>query len=67
MTGRVVRDGDYLSASGAAEILHVSPKTVTRWAQEGRLEYTKTLGGHRRFSREYIEGLADNLTQKVTA
>ena len=39
----------YLLAAEVARLLHVSPKTVTRWAKEGRLPHTRTLGGHRRF------------------
>ena len=33
--------------SQAAELLGVSPDTVRRWADEGRLKTTKTDGGHR--------------------
>ena len=51
----------YLLTSEAAEILQVSPKTVTRWAKEGRLPFTRTLGGHRRYPEaELRELLADN-------
>ena len=39
----------WLTASQAARRLHVSPKTVTRWANQGRLEHRRTLGGHRRY------------------
>ena len=28
---------------------HVDPKTVTRWAKEGKLTARRTLGGHRRY------------------
>jgi excisionase family DNA binding protein len=56
-TGSSLRDR-YLRASEAAIILHVSPKTVSRWAREGKLGHVVTLGGHRRFYREEIERLA---------
>jgi excisionase family DNA binding protein len=49
----------YLRASEAASILHVSPKTVSRWAREGKLGHVVTLGGHRRFYRVEIERLAE--------
>jgi excisionase family DNA binding protein len=32
-----------------ARLFRVSPKTVTRWAQLGKLPAMRTLGGHRRF------------------
>ena len=35
----------------------VSPTTLRRWADEGRLPYTTTAGGHRRFDRAAIEQL----------
>ena len=45
----------YLTASQAAAILQVSPKTVSRWAAEGKIRHILTLGGHRRFPRQEIE------------
>jgi excisionase family DNA binding protein len=35
----------------------VDPKTVTRWAQEGKLSAIRTLGGHRRFRAEEVYAL----------
>ena len=52
----------YLKASEAAILLHVSPKTVSRWAREGKLGHVVTLGGHRRFYRQEIERWADKAT-----
>jgi excisionase family DNA binding protein len=49
--------GAYLSRSGVALLLGVSPNTVTRWAREGRLPSQLTLGGHHRFERSVIENL----------
>lgn len=49
---------DYLTVSGVADLFHVSAKTVVRWANEGKLPYVATLGGHRRFPRTHIEALA---------
>jgi len=51
----------YLRASEAASLLHVSPKTVSRWAKEGKIPHFVTLGGHRRFPKNVIEGLAQDL------
>jgi excisionase family DNA binding protein len=53
----------YLKTAEVAEILHVSPKTVTRWAKDGKLPHSRTLGGHRRFPAEAIEQLAKELIQ----
>jgi excisionase family DNA binding protein len=40
----------------------VSPKTVSRWAQEGRLPYLRTLGGHRRYPDAEIRALLEALS-----
>lgn len=55
----------YLKTAEVARILHVSPKTVTRWARDGKLPHSRTLGGHRRFPSDAIEQLAKDLTQEV--
>jgi excisionase family DNA binding protein len=54
-------NGRYLTAQGVADILRVSPKTVSRWAKEGRLPFQKTLGGHRRYPEQRIREIADRL------
>jgi excisionase family DNA binding protein len=54
----------WLTASQAAARLHVSPKTVTRWANQGRLAHRRTLGGHRRFDPELIDALVHALTYR---
>jgi len=51
----------YLRAAEAAALLRVSPKTISRWAREGKLGHVVTLGGHRRFSRSEIEALAERM------
>ena len=38
-----------LSLGDVAELSHVTPQTISRWAQQGRLPSLRTLGGHRRF------------------
>jgi excisionase family DNA binding protein len=40
-----------------ADLLGVSPNTVSRWAREGRLASISTLGGHRRFKADVVEDL----------
>jgi excisionase family DNA binding protein len=49
-----------------ADILHVSPKTVSRWAKEGKLPFLKTLGGHRRYPAVEIRQLAAELQVQPT-
>ncbi len=59
------RDGrTYLTASEAAKLLQVSPKTVSRWAKEGKLPFSFTLGGHRRYPDAELRALVDSLTQR---
>src|SRR4051812_23422820 len=53
----------YLRTSEVADLLHVSPKTVSRWAKEGKLPFLKTLGGHRRYPEADIRQLADELRE----
>lgn len=53
---------DYLRAAEAAAFLNVSPKTVSRWAKEGKVPHIVTLGGHRRFPRKEIEKIARQLS-----
>ena len=60
MTG-VSADPAYLSPGQAARLLGVSPKTVNRWANEGRIPCAVTLGGHRRFRVEVIRAVATTM------
>lgn len=53
----------YLRTSEVANRLQVSPKTIARWAKEGRLPYQATLGGHRRFPASAIDQMMDDLTE----
>jgi excisionase family DNA binding protein len=57
----------YLLTAEVADILHVSPKTVSRWAKEGKLPFMKTLGGHHRYPETEIRELANQLRQEATA
>src|SRR6266511_1840474 len=45
----------YMTATEVAAILHVTPKTVSRCAKEGKLPYMRTLGGHRRFPADALD------------
>jgi excisionase family DNA binding protein len=54
----------WLTGSQAARRLHVSAKTVARWATQGRLAHRRTLGGHRRYDPELIDALVQALTYR---
>lgn len=43
-----------ITTQQAAELLGVTPSTIKRWADEGRIPFTKTRGGHRRFERKEL-------------
>ena len=55
------QQASYLRVGEAAEILQVSPKTVCRWAMDGKLPFQRTLGGHRRYPEQVIRELAASL------
>ena len=46
-----------LTPRDVAERFAVDPKTVTRWAQAGKLPCIRTLGGHRRFKESVVDAL----------
>lgn len=48
---------DLLTPREVAALFRVDPKTVTRWAQEGRLSALRTLGGHRRYRADEVYSL----------
>lgn len=53
-----------LTPGEVAVMFRVDPKTVTRWAQAGKLSAVRTLGGHRRFlESEVMELLGGVPTQ----
>lgn len=55
----------FLRTSEVAMMLQVSPKTISRWAKEGRLPYMATLGGHRRFPEAEIARLTEDLNRSA--
>ena len=57
----------HLHPAEVADLLQVSPKTVARWAKEGKLPFLKTLGGHRRYPAAEIRQLAAELQVQPTA
>jgi predicted DNA-binding transcriptional regulator AlpA len=56
----------FLLPNQVADLLHVTPKTVTRRAKDGRLPHRRTLG-HRRYPEAAIRELLASLTEEVRA
>lgn len=51
-------EGKLLTPGQVAVLFAVDPKTVTRWAQAGKLTAVRALGGHRRFDAAEVLALA---------
>lgn len=49
LDGRTADLEALLTPGEVAALFRVTPKTVTRWAEAGKLRAIRTLGGHRRF------------------
>jgi excisionase family DNA binding protein len=64
-----LHDPDWIPLSQASRVLGVSPATLRRWSDAGRLRVFTTPGGHRRFSRSALERLlpADRLRRPSIA
>jgi len=57
MTHRAVEGEALLTPAEAAQLFRVNPKTVTRWANSGKLTAVRTLGGHRRYRESEVRNL----------
>jgi excisionase family DNA binding protein len=57
MTNRVVETQALLTPAEVAGLFRVDPKTVTRWANSGKLTSLRTLGGHRRYRESEVRNL----------
>jgi len=59
--------GSLLTPGEVAVLFRVDPKTVTRWAQAGKLSTVRTLGGHRRFHEDEVRQLLGEVpSQRIT-
>jgi len=56
---------EYLKPAEAARMLHISPRTIDRWADHGYLPCLVTLGGHRRFPRHAILAVAEKMAERA--
>jgi excisionase family DNA binding protein len=50
-----------LTPGEVAGMFRVDPKTVTRWARDGKLTSIRTLGGHRRYREREVRALLTGL------
>ena len=50
---------DYVAPAEAARILRVSPRTLLRWLQEGRIPHEVSRSGERRLRREEVMRLIE--------
>ena len=65
---RVSPSSLYLSSAEAALLAKVAPSSVKRWADEGLLACSRTVGGHRRFLRRDVERfIAEHQAQAADA
>ena len=55
----------YLSRSEVARLFQVSPITVARWADQGKLPYELTLGGQRRYPREGTLAILGDIARRA--
>jgi excisionase family DNA binding protein len=64
-----VEDGqEIMTPAEVARLFRVDPKTVTRWAKQGRFGSFRTPGGHRRFRRtEVMAALEGNAHEPTLA
>lgn len=54
MKGKEFESEVLLTPAQAGAIFGVDPKTMTRWADAGKIAFTRTMGGHRRFKEEDV-------------
>ena len=46
-----------MTPAEVAALFRVDPKTVTHWADAGKLTAVRTLGGHRRYRQDEVQNL----------
>ena len=54
-TAPIAESERLLTPAEVAARFRVDPKTVTRWAKAGKLNFIRTLGGHRRYRASEVE------------
>lgn len=56
-------DSELMTPREVADAFGVEVKTITRWAQAGKLTCFRTLGGHRRYNRAEVTKLIISSTE----
>jgi excisionase family DNA binding protein len=59
-----VEEDPLLTPAEVAGLFRVDPKTVTRWAQAGKIGSIRTLGGHRRFRQSEVKALLEAASEE---
>ena len=61
MVTRTTEVEKLLTPAEVASLFRVDPKTVTRWANAGKLNSIRTLGGHRRYREAEVRALLSDV------
>jgi excisionase family DNA binding protein len=59
MRSDIQPESPLLTPAEVAALFRVDPKTVTRWAQQGKLRSIRTLGGHRRYREAEVQAFLE--------
>lgn len=62
---KVATDELFLTTAETALVLAVTPATVRRWADQGRLVSVRSLGGHRRFLGSAVRDLMGGTAKAI--
>src|SRR5665213_3494993 len=62
----VMQSERFIRPEEACRILQVTPGTLRSWSKDGKLEYAKTKGGHRRYNYSSVISLSEG-EEKVPA
>ena len=57
---------DRLTTADAAKLAGVATSTIKRWADQGLIRFTRTAGGHRRYTRAVVERMLHGEPSETT-
>jgi excisionase family DNA binding protein len=58
-----IESEELMTPREVGQLFRVDAKTVTRWAKDGKLNYIRTLGGHRRYRASEMHAFLQAGTQ----